>query len=328
MPRHAPPPQPELVAVGWQGVTLAIPADWNVGALSGDTRAGYVRFDDDTMPRLEVKWASEAGFVDVNAVVDKYLKDLQKGRKKDAPPVAVDPDARLLSKRKRRKPGLKSFHWHAEVEGYGAAWACKDCGRTMIAQVMFPPGGDAEIEQELAASILLDIEDHPAGDWVLWSAYGFSCWAPTSFAHAGQRLMAGLIEFEFTNDTEHIKVARWGMANVALKKKTLQEWVGNEMAKTLRKYGAVPEPHEIKGHEGLAITGDTITVIQQFQRFYQHCVGKLYADQLIARAWHCPETNKLVYVETFVDRQNRGLADELVARIECHPGSAEGAQEP
>lgn len=312
---------------GWQGVTVEIPQDWNISAISGDEKAGYIRFDDEAMPRLEIKWASESGFVDLNKVIDKYLGDVQKARKKGASEVKVDRDIKLVSKRKRKKSGLKCFHWQAEVGGYGAAWVCKDCGRTMIAQMMTPDEEKREAAQELAASILLSIEDHPRDDWVLWSAYGFACQAPKDFKLAGPRLMAGLIEFEFERDTEKIKLARWGMANVALKKKTLQEWVGSEMAKTMRKHNATPEEMEIKGHEGLRITGENTAGAQKLQRFFQHCAGKLYADRLIGRAWHCEPTNKIFYVETVVDRENEGLVDELAARIECHRGVNDGAEE-
>lgn len=74
------------------------------------------------------------------------------------------------------------------------------------------------------------------------------------------------------------------------------------------------------GHPGLIIEGNGIAGVQKIQRFYQHCIGKLYADRFTARAWYCEESNKIYYVETFVDRSNANLADELSAKIVCHPG--------
>lgn len=313
-----------LVLSGWQGVTVEAPENWNIGAISGDAKTGYVRYDDDEAPRLEIKWASGSGFVDLDKVVGKYLAELQKGRSKNAPEIKVDHDIKLVSKRKRKKSGLRCFHWQAEASGYGAAWVCKDCGRTMIAQVVATEGEDPEAARELAANILLSIEDHPPDEWTLWSAYGFSFRARNDFALAGQRLMAGLIELEFEKETESIKVARWGMANVALSKKTLQEWVGAEMAKTLRRHDPAAEEAAIKGHEGLHVAGGRLPVFHRIACFYRHCTGKLHADRFIARAWHCETTNKLFYVETFVDRANAGLADEIVERIDCHPAAGDG----
>ena len=318
----------QLTPAGWQGITVEIPNDWHISAISGDRKGGYMRFDDEMMPRLEVKWASEGSFVNLDEVVSKYLDDLQKGRKKEgAGEVKVDRKAKLLSKRKRRKQGLKCFRWEAkEAQGFGAAWTCRDCGRTMIAQVMCERDGRKDAEEEFAAAVLLGIEDHPKGDWLLWSAYGMDCRIPGDFELSGQKLMAGLIQHEFGKETEKLTIARWGMANVALKKRTLESWLGSEMGKSFRKHKAEPEVVEIRGHEAVEVRGGMLAGVQPLQRFYAHCTGKLYADTLIAKAWHCEPTNRIYYVETFVDRATSGLADQLVQRIECHPGSGAGEE--
>jgi hypothetical protein len=313
-------PEPELVTVGWQGVTVQIPPEWNLSAINGDYKGGYVRYDDSEIPRLEIKWATESGFVDLNTVIDKYLRDLQKKRAKGAPEVEVERDIKLISKRRRKKPSLKCFRWTAAARGHGAAWVCKDCGRTMIAQVASPLEMKAADAEELAATILLSIEDHPLDDWLLWSAYGFGIQAPRDFLMMKQKLMAGLIEFSLERETEKLRFARWGLANVALKRKTLAEWAGAELGKELRKQAATFHEAPVMGHPGLHIRGGNIAGAQKLHRFYQHCRGQLYADELIARLWHCEQTNRIYYVETFVDRANQGLADELVARLECHPG--------
>jgi len=320
MAQQQEPDAPGIVEAGWQGITVRIPQDWNIGAISGDATAGYVRWDDDDMPRLEVKWASEKGFVDLNAVIDKYLRDIQKGRKKQAPEIEITRDVKLTGRGKRKKSGAKCFHWKAELEGYGAAWVCKDCGRTVIAQLMMPPGQTGAQAEAFAGAVLMGIDDHPNGGWTLWSAYGLDVRVPEEFSLSGQKLMAGLIELEFAKETEQIKVARWGMASVALKRKSLKDWVGSQLGKELRKHGATGDEGTVKGHEGLLLEGSNVGGVQLLQRFIAHCREQLYADRLIARAWHCEPMNDIYYVQTFVDRKNVELVDEIVARIQCHPG--------
>jgi hypothetical protein len=313
--------EPNYVIAGWQGVTVEIPDDWNIGAISGDAKQGYVRFDDDTQARLEIKWATEQGFVDLDKVVRSYFADIEKARKKaKQPEIKLDPDIKLMSRRRRRKSALRCFHWKGEVEAYGAAWLCKDCGRTMIAQVTVPADMDAADAQEFAAAVLLSITDHPTDGWALWAAYGFACWIPAEFHLTTQKLMAGLIELEFALDTERIKVARWGMAGIALKKKNLHDWVGEQMAKTFRKHEAAePEQVELHGHEGFATVGTSgLSLPHRIQCFVSHCTGKVYADRFLARTWHCPDTNRIFYVEAFLDRDHVGLVDEMVERIQCH----------
>ena len=312
---------PKLVLAGWQGLTAEIPEDWQIGAISGDSKQGYVRYDDGTMPRLELKWATDAGFVDIEKVIAKYLADLQKDRKKDAPGIVVEKDTKLLSRRKRKKGSLRCFRWsiEGEAEGYGAAWVCPQCGRTVIAQVTMPPGGNADEDEEFASGVLLSINDHPVDGWAYWSAYGFGAWVPENFKLSGQKLMAGLIQFEFEADTEKLKLARWGMANVALRKKSLKEFIGFEGAKTFRKYAVELQEAEVHGHPGLLLTGSVPSGLPKFQGFVAHCLGKLYADRFVARAWHCEPDNKILYVESLVDRSHMNLADEVCARITCHP---------
>ena len=42
---------------GWAGITLSIPDSWEIAGISGDQKAGYLRLDDENMPRLELKWS-------------------------------------------------------------------------------------------------------------------------------------------------------------------------------------------------------------------------------------------------------------------------------
>ncbi len=324
MPRDKDDLQPCTVLAGWQGLTAEIPENWNIGAISGDHSAGYVRYDDERMPRLEIKWSVPKGFVALDEVISKYLKDIQKGRKKGSQEVVVDRDIKLLSKRKRKKSSLKCFAWSAEVQGHGAAWTCTDCGRTVIAQVMHENSVPPERAREEAGSVLLSIEDHARDGWAHWSAYGLTCRVPEDFQLAGQKLMAGLIELEFTRDTERVKIARWGMASVALKKLSLMDWVGAEMGKELRKNDVGRNEAQVKGHEGLHLEGGGGQGIHAIRSFWAHCTGRLYADRTVGRIWHCEPENKIFYVDTFVDREHTDLADQIAERIQCHPGVGDG----
>jgi len=324
MPNKPEDNRPTTVLAGWQGLTAEIPENWNIGAISGDNAAGYVRYDDERMPRLELKWSTPKGFIALDEVISKYLKDIQKGRKKGAPEVTVDRDVKLLGKRKRKKAAVKCFAWKSEVQGHGAAWTCADCGRTVIVQVMHEGDVPAEQAQEEAADIILGIEDHPRDGWAYWSAYGLSCQVPEDFSLTGQKLMAGLIELEFSRETERCKVARWGMANVALKKLSLMDWVGSEMGKELRKNDVERTEAPVKGHDGLHLLGGGAKGVQALQSFWAHCTGKLYADRVIGRVWHCEAQNKIFYVDTLVDREHADLADQIADRIECHPHTDSG----
>lgn len=309
-------PQPRTdnwIRVGWQGLALTLPDDWNIGAIGGAKTDGYLRFDDPDMPRLEIKWADAGNtFVDLNKVVDKYLREMSKGKGK----AQVSRDVKLASKRKLRgKKGAQFFSWKGDTQGFGAAWFCPDCHRTVILQVM---GQLNEPVQDLAEQILLEIEDHPKDEWILWSAYGFDFYSPKDFTLAGQKLMAGLIEISLAHDTELLSGTRWGMANVILRRRSLEDWGKGELAKRLKKFDAQYTPTKFRGHEAIQIEGRTVLPQEKVKSFIDHVRGKGFPDRVKALLWHCPESNKLFYVESIVDREHLQLVEDAAERIVCH----------
>lgn len=316
-----PSSSPNWTRVGWQGITLLLPDDWNIGAIGGDKAQGYLRFDDADMPRLELKWA-DAGtaFVDLDKIVEKYLRDIQGGRKRPQGKknkTEVSRDVKLASKRKLKgKKAAQFFSWKSDTQGFGAAWFCPDCHRTVILQVMGPLD---EPVQELAEQVLVEIDDHPKeGEWVLWSAYGFDFYSPQDWNLASQKLMAGLIEIGLAKDTEGLHVSRWGMANVILRRQSLEDWGKKELSKRLKKFDAQFSEGQFRGHDAILIEGRTALPQEKVKSFVDHVRGKGYPDRVQAILWHCPEGNKLYYVEGIVDRENVGVVDEVGERIACH----------
>lgn len=308
--------------VAWNGIALRAPEDWNIGAIGGDLKQGYLRIDDSEMARIEIKWA-QAGSqaVDVSSIVDKYLRDMQKGKKgKDT---VVQRDVTLSTRRKsRHKRGLECFAWQAETQGFGAAWYCPGCEKTVIVQVM---GSLEEPLRKLAEPIILDMDDHPRDEFLTWSTYGFTCQTPERFKLTGQKLMAGLIELSLDADGEKLHLARWGMANVALKNKTLKEWGQKELAKRVNKYTTEITEETFRGDECVTIEGRTNLPQEKLMSFVQHCLGKPFPDRVKAYLWHCGESNKIMYLEGILDRENLGLLDEVRDRMPCHGDAATAA---
>lgn len=302
------------VLVGWQGLSFTIPDDWNIGAIGGGKTDGYLRFDDPDMPRLEVKWADAGkGFVDLDKIVEKYLREMTKGKKNQT---EVSRDVKLASKRKLRgKKAPKFFSWKGDAQGFGAAWYCADCHKTVIVQVM---GRLNEPVQDLAEAVIVDLEDHPREDWILWSAYGFDFHSPKDFTLASQKLMAGLIEIGLAQGDEQLHAARWGMANVILRKRSLQDWGKQELSKRVKKFDAKFEETTYRGHDAIVIEGRTALPQEKVKSFVDHVRGKAFADRVKALLWHCPESNKLFYVEAILDREHLQLVEDAADRIVCH----------
>ena len=107
--------------IAWQGISMSAPEDWNIGAIGGEGDEGYLRIDSPDEPRMEIKWAKPSGNVDVKKIVDKYLSDIGRSRKRNAPEIEIKRDIKLSGKSRKRRSSVESFSWEAEAQGFGAA---------------------------------------------------------------------------------------------------------------------------------------------------------------------------------------------------------------
>lgn len=310
-----PDKQPATTLIGWQGYTLTVPEDWTIGAIGGDHLEGYLRIDGADMPRCEIKWFGERGPVNISEVIEKYLNDLQKKRRRGSPKVHVKRDTRLLGRRRGGRSQLECFAWESDTRAEGAAWQCAKCGRTTIVQVLAPIDQDLH---DLATDIMLSVTDHPQDGWVTWSTYGLRCEIPDDFRLVGQKLMAGLIELDFRMETEQISVMRWGMADVVLAHEDLADWSKKELSNRLKQWSSVYDQTEYRGHPAVAVVGDPSPLPLRVRTFVSHCLRKPYGSNARALLWHCELQKKIYYVECIVDDERLEMPDEVCGRIPCH----------
>ncbi|MFP3903323.1 MAG: hypothetical protein ACLFWB_03665 [Armatimonadota bacterium] len=320
--------------IGWQGIEMTVPADWDIAAVSGKgSTKGYLRVEDSELPRVEMKWAYEDGFVDLEKMVDDYLKKLKKGEK-GGPEIEINEDAQVVSKRKMQKKSLRCFEWfnpESDLRGHGAAWFCSDCRHAVITQVTAKEDEDGEA---IAERIISSIQDHGSGEWVRWATWSFDAQTPTGFEMTASKLMAGHIQLTFKRDAaaedarsimlqniakpEELTLGRWAPANVVLKDMTLREWAEEEMGTGLKRAKPEIEETEIRGHQGLAVTAQRLWAHQKLFRTICRFAEVPFADRIRGRIWHCPESNSLHLVQMLIDRTSEHLPDEVVERFICH----------
>lgn len=212
--------------IGWQKITLQVPADWNLAGIGGDARSGYLRIDGPDRPRVEIKWwdKTHEKTVNVAQTVETYLKDLQKKARKQRIDLTVEREVKLLSKRHKGKSSLQGFAWRGDVQAYGVIWYCPHCSRVTMAQVS---GELGENLRPLAVEILGSLEDHSREGWDVWSAFGLFCHIPSDFELQGQQLVTGLTQLHFAKRQSLIRVSRYGLADVVLKE-ALSAQIGRE----------------------------------------------------------------------------------------------------
>jgi hypothetical protein len=311
------PASPHHKSVGWQGFTFEVPEDWNVGAVSGEWDDGYLRLDDPEQTRLELKWSVPQKAPDLERTVKAYLDQMSGGRRKAAQTeFESEPGARFIGRRRVGKDSIQPFAWSStEGAAYGVVWHCKQCERVVVAQVK----GRREEKglEELAVETLSGIEDHPRDDRVHWSLYGLETKVPKDFVLTNTVLRTGLTQLAFKREPESLLVSKWGLAEMLLRGKTLDEWGRTELAKEFRRYDPRAEEGTYRGHPYVHVTGESVTTISLLMRLGRHFVKKLHADQLVAHLWHCEPSNRILAVYGYMDVENRGLLEEIREHTIC-----------
>ena len=84
---------------GWAGIVTELPEEWEISGLSGDQKEGYLRLEDEFMPRLELKWSvakSKRRNPDLHAVLDDYFKIIRKTYKKTKKDLQIKRNVNLI----------------------------------------------------------------------------------------------------------------------------------------------------------------------------------------------------------------------------------------
>lgn len=225
--------------IGWQGVTITVPEQWNFVQFGGDHMAGHFSLTDDDGPRLELRWETPERAVDLEKSVADFVKRIGGDLKKKKHSFEEVPNLQLLAKAKKRKAQLASFGWKSDGatlgQGYGVAWQCEKCRRVVVAQTIGRGGERPGKLQNLASEVFGSMECHGSGGWETWSVFGLRVEIPEEFRLDKARLLTGRIEFDWTRGAtrgmmayfardERIALSRHALANVLLQNESLHDW--------------------------------------------------------------------------------------------------------
>lgn len=297
--------------LGWQGITARVPADWNLGALGGDVRSGYLRVDDDRMPRLEIKWAG--GNTNITQALDRYLRQLGKtGRKQSG--IRVQRETRLVSNRQQPGKRLECFSWQGEgKQAHGLIWRCQECRRIVIAQVLGPGGEDLA---PLAKGILGSLGDHGSDGWYTWGLYGLTVRVPKEFELTKPKLMSGYLDLQFEAGRRRLRVTRWGMAQMALGDRSAQHWVELEYLKRRDVRWAAKRGDDAE-HDSALLVGERRRPLHWPRKMVERLLHLGIPINFSGKVWHCEHSNRIYAVEE-VHLPGRQVWPEVVRSIECH----------
>lgn len=302
----------------WQGISLKVPSDWEMGAADGDSASGHCRLDDSEYARLDIRWQPGRASSSAHAVADAYIRRAKLDRRG----IQVKRDVRVVN-----VPGVDAefFLVKGERESMHMAARCALCKRVAILRVVYDPEEKFRpVLQEMFASYC----DHPVEGRVPWSLYGFRFDVPQEWKLFDNSLRAGRLQFEFRGRNRVIHVVRSSLAETWLKKKSLTDWAQTDKAldacarkAEINSPGAVtPDDPSLRS---LRLCGAPPPV-SWTAREPRSIRRLLFRRRLIrGAAWHCPEANSLVGARWMGPDSAAGELDALVASIRCHERSAE-----
>ena len=308
----------EWTTLGWSGITLELPEDWELSGLSGDDKSGYLRLEDADMPRLELKWSeSKQKKPDLQKVLDDYFKLVRKNYKRKDTNLHIQRNVNLIKDEEFFKDReVVFFNWKGDFRASGVIFHCQTCKRITIVQVM---GHLKENIKETTSRILSSVQDHPEGQATLWSAYQLNAEVPRRYRLDKHKLLSGYLLFSFVDGSRKVSIERYGVADVTLKEQDLEEWFRGRYAKAIRGYGFSIESSNGDAEDRLTLIGEETRLVDRVPFGPALAIDKIMRRKTFAvNLWHCHHSNRIYVVQAIAKQDAARTAEEIAASIRCH----------
>ena len=333
-PENAPLTSRARQLLGWQGLTLQVPADWNPGKFGGNRDKGELRVDDENGVRLELRWEKSAN-ANVERSVENFLKTIEKDAKKRKSEIAALENLHFVSKHKRGKEQIQNFGWRGDAQspascGFGVAWHCPTCERVVFAHLLGQKGENPKNVEKIAANVFPTLECHGEGGWETWSAFELRAEIPVEFVLFKAQFLVNKVELEWIRPkptgiyglgrrAERLKIARFPVANVLLDGKTLEEWsewnLGSKNKQLALEKG---EETEFNGHQAWRARGGVKDLRIRASIWFFDFILRRKTPKGEVLAWQCPQSNRLFSFESEVSVVNSHVPDGVLESLECH----------
>ncbi|MFQ3611717.1 MAG: hypothetical protein SNJ72_09535 [Fimbriimonadales bacterium] len=303
-PARPTPPLP--VTIGWQGISLQVPAEWYLKGYTGDWREGYLQIGSPTSTEIDIKWVRSRRKTDLHYVLQQFLKRLEREKRKAR--------HKFTGSIQTLSDHLLEFRWSADERGLGQIRRCEHC--QTIALIQIRSSSKHEALYQIARPIFATLSDHPEEDgWVTWSLYGLHTALPARFRLEKAQVLTGQTRLIFRYRRERVLVERVARAEQLLKGYTFEEWVNGWLK--WEAYPGIREPFEQDGDTGLHLSSRLGASALIAESLMSLPILHLPAYRVRMVAWLCPERNAVFHIQHRSPRRT-DLLEEVMARTLCH----------
>lgn len=286
----------------WEGIGLAIPQAWDLGALEGTTERGFARIDDPAVARVELRWMPVPRGFDIQASTDRFLAGVEKTGRKNKQTITtkrrtgLGPDARDVDRR--------GFVWEGPCRALGCLAWHRGSTRAIVVQVLLK--NDERALEGVARDVLRSVHEQIGRDRRQWAVYDFVCEVDARMKLVSHRLQSGAFVLEFEGPLGKLRLSRYALANVLLRDRSPTQWYHDSQARRDRRYRDEEQPCRREGHDAWWV-----------HRRRPHWWVRMPAKDVIV--WECTDSNQLLCVECVPKSTTR--AEELLDRawtVSCH----------
>jgi hypothetical protein len=310
--------------VGWRGIELEVPKEWNFVAESGRPRLGHMIFAS-ASAKFEIKWKKAEKTVNSERLAGKLLEKMQSAYK----------GLRALEKGHMNifgHEGTYVFFRH-KIEGYMVSWCCDRTQRVFTALYVYKSGEREEAKRNFER-IFGSFKCHTLDDWHSWIFFDFSFRTPASYQLRAKKVLIGYASLELNEQERHLSYSQrngvniqyWNIANVNFRDtyNDPKKWFEKNHAKRFRKqYRGVKigdfQRSTVNGHEAEALrstqksgTLDKAAVKNDTYVWYCSNTNRIYVLTLsmaLNERWFNKTEKEARLTETF---------DKILASVSCH----------
>lgn len=295
--------------LGWRGITADVPLPWALSKVEGTAESGYLRLDDESMPRLELRWGPSPGRKKSLAdLTENYLKQARKLARKMRVPFDYSHRQRFFPAKGREVCYLTL---QSDYASHIIVSRCKQCGRIVLARILHQPGEDVAAT---VAMVFGSLRDHAYQGEITWSVFDLRARLPETFDLISSTFQVGQIRLAFRRGKDRLVLDRHNFARELLRETNLKHWLVYSLRKELRPFVISSDEWQHRGHEGVLLSGS----LKLWRRLM---TLDLKPRRLSALAWRCDESDRLFAIRLLTRKPDDEELARLAKSMECHERS-------